>query len=92
MSDTATTKNEQLEHRVLYHIIVNAQPKEVTDPNLTFNQIVGLSGYNPAKPNTAYDITYFNAVKPERDGILTEGGTVEVKDGTRFNVTETTKS
>ncbi len=92
MSDTAKTTNEQAEHHDKYHIIVNAQPRELTDPNLTFNEVVRLAGYQPDKPNTAYDITYFNAVKPERDGILTEGGTVEVKDGTRFNVTETTKS
>lgn len=92
MSDTTTTTSNQPEHPDKYHIIVNAQPKEVTDASVTFNEVVRLAGYQPNKPNTAYDITYFNAVKPERDGILTEGGTVEVKNGTRFNVTETTKS
>jgi hypothetical protein len=39
-----------------------------------------------------YTVTYKKAVAPMHQGSLVAGGTVEVKNGTIFNVTETDKS
>ena len=75
-----------------YKIIVNGQEKEVVRRIVTFDEIVTLAGYRPDQPNVTYTVTYRKAVKPKHEGTMTEGDTVEVKDGTVFNVTATTKS
>lgn len=77
----------------VYHIIVNLEPKEVNKRVLTFWEVVTLAYPNPPTgPNIVYTVTYRKAVAPMHQGSLVEGGTVEIKNGTIFSVTQTDKS
>jgi hypothetical protein len=74
-------------------IIVNGRPKTVTSRELTFEQIVNLAFPNPPSgPNVVFTVTYHNAHGEKPEGTLLPGGTVKVKDGMEFDVTETNKS
>jgi hypothetical protein len=74
-------------------IIVNGRRKEVMTTELTFVQIVALA-FNPipSGPNVMFTITYRKGPRENPEGTLTEGATVEIKDGMIFDVTETNKS
>ena len=77
----------------VYHIIVNLEPREVRKKVLTFWEVVALAYPNPPKgPNIVYTVTYRRAAGPVHQGSLVEGGTVEIKNGTIFSVTQTDKS
>jgi hypothetical protein len=77
----------------LYHIIVNLEPKDVNKKLLTFLEVVTLAYANPPMgPNIVYTVTYRKAAGPMHQGSLVEGGTVEIKNGTIFSVTQTDKS
>lgn len=76
-----------------FEIIVNSRPKHVLGRTHTFEQIVQLAfpGAVP-EPNVVYSMTYRHAFSKPHAGELAPGGTVEVKNGTIFNVTKTIKS
>jgi len=78
---------------VKFDIIVNTEPKTVEKAVLSFHDVVKLA-YPAANssPMMIYTVTYKKAVAPMHQGSLVPGGTVEVKNGTIFNVTETDKS
>jgi hypothetical protein len=78
---------------VKFEIIVNTEPKIVEKAVLSFHDVVKLAypAANPS-PTMIYTVTYKRAVAPLHQGSLVPGGTVEVKNGTIFNVTETDKS
>ncbi len=77
----------------VYHIIVNLEPKDVNKRVLTFWEVVALAYPNPPMgPNIVYTVTYRKAAGPMHQGSLVEGGTVEIKNGTIFSVTQTDKS
>lgn len=76
-----------------FDIVVNAEPHTVEDAQVTYTQVVRLAFAAEADdPNKTFTVTYRKAAGPAHDGKLVEGGTVEVKKGTVFNVTSTTKS
>lgn len=76
-----------------YRIIVNAELKEVDHRTLTFMEVVVLAFPNPPTgPNIVYTVTFKKAAAPTHQGSLLPGGTVEVKNGTIFHVTQTDKS
>ncbi|MFV5640321.1 multiubiquitin domain-containing protein [Acinetobacter oleivorans] len=77
-----------------YTIVVNSREETVTNPVVTFEQIVQLAFPNaPCESNTIYSMTYRNAASRPHAGELAEGGVVEVKHkGTIFNVTKTIQS
>ena len=74
-------------------IIVNGRKKEVTAKELSFDQVVALA-FNPVPtgPNIMFTITYRHGPHQNPEGSLLEGGTVNIKDGMIFNVTQTDKS
>lgn len=74
-------------------IAVNAQPHSVTDPEMTFEQIVGVAfpDHKP-NPNIVFSMTYSRAASEPYAGTLGPGGSVKVKSGTTFDVTITDKS
>jgi hypothetical protein len=77
----------------VYHIIVNLERKEERKKQLTFWDVVALAFPNPPiGPNMVYTVTYRKAAGPMHQGSLVDGGTVEIKDGTIFSVTQTDKS
>lgn len=73
-------------------IIVNARPKVVLDPEVTFDQIVQLAFPGSHDPNSVFSITYRKAASIPPQGELGVGGSVKIKKGTIFNVTKTDKS
>ena len=76
-----------------YQIIVNGRENEVTEKRQTFDDLVALAypGAAPA-PNVVYSITYSRAASTPHSGELGQGGFIEVKNGTRINVTCTVQS
>lgn len=76
-----------------FEIIVNGREKVVDHRVLTFEEVVRLAGYTTSTdPNITFTVTYSRAVKPQHEGILSEGGEVTIKHGTIFDVVRTDKS
>ena len=78
--------------RPTFEIIVNARPKTVTGPDVTFEQIVQLAFPGAHDPNVVFSMSYRHAASKPPSGELGAGGVVKVKNGTVFNVTRTTQS
>ena len=97
MSDTSTQQDEveasQAEHRHQTEIVVNGRPKAVQSRTLSFIEVVGLA-YDPVPtgPNIIFTVTYRGAAGRRHDGTLVAGESVEVNQGTVFNVSYTDKS
>lgn len=77
----------------VYKIIVNGRQKEVSTKTLTFDQVVALA-FNPVPsgPNVQFTVTYRKGPRKNREGSMTEGEIVRIKDGMIFDVTETNRS
>lgn len=76
-----------------FHIVVNLERKEVDKRDLTFREVVTIAFANPDfGPNVVWTVTFKKAVAPKHEGTLIEGGKVEIKNGTIFNVSKTNKS
>lgn len=74
-------------------VVVNGREKEVTENELTFEQVVALAFANPPSgDNIVITITYRRGHGNKPEGTLLPGGSVKVKDGMIFNVTATNKS
>lgn len=71
-------------------IIVNGREKKVAKDDISFTEVVALSGL-PSNPNTIFTVTYRRG-QGNKEGTLVEGETVKVKEGMIFNVTATDKS
>lgn len=73
-------------------IIVNARPKTVDHNELTFDEVVQLSGV-PTGPDVTNTVVYRGAADQHHpDGTLVQGQKVKVKEGTIFDVSDTTRS
>lgn len=76
-----------------FKIIVNLEEVVVAKKILTFHEVVKLAYPNVQDgPNVVYTVTYKKAAGPQREGTLDEGQSVEIKDGTIFNVRRTDRS
>lgn len=74
-------------------IIVNASPKSVKKGKLSYEEIVELAfPGHPADPNVEYIVTYAKGPDDKKEGDLTPGDSINVKDGMVFNVRTTNKS
>jgi hypothetical protein len=74
-------------------IIVNARPRLVPVPAVTYEQIVELAFPGYHDPSViSFSMTYSNAASNPPEGNLGAGGVVKVKTGTIFNVTRTDRS
>jgi hypothetical protein len=71
-------------------IVVNGREKKVAKEDISFEEIVALSGL-PSNPNTIFTVTYRRG-HGNKEGTLVEGESVKVKEGMIFNVTATDKS
>jgi hypothetical protein len=74
-------------------IVVNGREKTVEGKEISYEQVVPL-GLDPVPsgPNVVITVTYSDARGPQHTGMLTPGHSVEIKNGTRFNVKATDKS
>ncbi len=86
-----TTSVEAPGQSKTYSVIVNGRPREVTDHKLTYLQVVQLA-YPGEVPTEAIVFTVTFSNPHGRDGSLTEGQEVVVKDGIIFNVRKTDRS
>ena len=73
-----------------FRIVVNGEHKTVTSEVLGYDEVVQLA-FPSGEPNTIYRVTFRKAKHPH-EGTLVEGQTVEIKEGTIFDVTPTGKS
>lgn len=81
------------DHPHEWEIIVNARPKTVKKRVATFVQIVEIAFPGAiGEQDVVFSMTFRHAASQPHSGELAAGGTVEVKNGTIFNVTKTNKS
>ncbi len=80
-------------HTKTYTIIVNGQKKEVTTNILSYADVVNLAYNNnpPTGENVVITVT-FSKAEHDKQGTLVAGQTVEIKNGTIFNVKATDRS
>lgn len=76
-----------------YRIIVNARQHEVADDEISYDALVALA-FNPVPsgPDITFSITYSKGPRPDPEGSVPEGGSVAIKNGMIFVVTQTNRS
>ncbi|MFG2939691.1 multiubiquitin domain-containing protein [Streptomyces sp. NPDC048282] len=90
MPDASTTPNA---HQRDYKIVVNAREKTVHQDTLTFEEVVRLAlDPVPSGPNVLITVSFRHAHQKPADGTLSNGESVEIKNGTVFTVVATDKS
>lgn len=74
-------------------VIVNGRPKHVESKTLSFLQVVALA-FDPVRtdPDVLYTVQYSRGPRANPEGELLAGGSVEIKSGMVFLVTETNRS
>lgn len=75
-----------------FEIFVNGRPKTVTGNTVTYEQIVQLAFPGDHDPNVEFSMNYTHAASTPPVGELGRGGSVQIKNGSRFNVTRTVRS
>lgn len=74
-------------------IIVEGTPHEWPKEKITYAEVVTLEVPDYSQhPEITYKVTYKNGHGDKPEGILSPGGSVKVKDGMIFNVSETGQS
>jgi hypothetical protein len=75
-------------------IVVEATPHQwPKGTDITYAQVVALEFPDfPNHPERTYSVTYKRGEGNKPEGILAPGGSVKVKDGMEFNVTDTGQS
>ena len=78
-------------HKKTYEIIVNGRQRHVNEHELSYEEVVKLA-FSDDQPdaNILYTIAYANP--HGKDGTLTAGEKVKIKEGMVFNVTKTNRS
>jgi hypothetical protein len=86
------TEDEDEDRKKPVAIIINGRQFEVTEKELTYEQVVDLRYNNnpPTGENVVISVTYSKA--HGKDGSLLPGASVKVKAGMIFNVTDTDQS
>ena len=85
--------NEDHEKKKKVTIIINGTPEEVEKDDMTYAEIVTLAYPDyPQHPERNYSVKYVRGHGNKPEGILTNGGTVKVKDGMEFTVSPTGQS
>jgi hypothetical protein len=86
-------EDEAARHKLIT-IIVNGRPKEVTEKELTFDEIVNLAYNNepPSGPDVVITVTYTEGKHGKHGSLVPGGEPVKAKADMVFNVTATDKS
>lgn len=95
MEQEAASEREDREERDRsITIVVNGRAKQWKKKEITFEELVQLAFEHPPHGNdTIFSVTYRKGGNPNRpDGVMVEGDSVKVKDGTIFNVSATNRS
>lgn len=72
-------------------IIVEGKPHEWPKEEITYEEVVKLEFPNYS-PNVTYSVKFKRGQGSKPEGILSPGGSVKVKEGMVFNVSETGQS
>jgi Multiubiquitin len=84
------TEHESHVHET--NIYINGREVTVSEEELTFDQVVALSGM-PTGPDIVFTISYRKGHSEKPEGSMVEGGpSVKVKRGMVFNVSSTNRS
>ena len=81
--------SEMAAHPKQYNIRVNGQHKTVDQNVLTYDEVVRIAFPDPG--NKIYSVSFEKAEDP-KEGELVEGQSVEIRDGTEFDVDPTGES
>jgi hypothetical protein len=84
--DRLINRDDGAEARDLYEIIVNGEKVASNGGELSYSQVVMLAY---GKHIDGMTITYDKAAGEKHEGILSQGQSVKIKDGTRFDVVNT---
>lgn len=81
------------EHKKTVTIIVEGTPHEWLKDEITYVEVVTLEVSNYSEhPEITYSVKYKNGHGNKPEGILPPGGSVKVKEGMVFSVSETGQS
>jgi Xaa-Pro aminopeptidase len=81
------------EDKKLVSIIINGTPHDWPKSEITYAEVVTLEVPNyPQHTEITYSITYKRGHGNKPEGILSPGGSVKVKEGMIFSVSETSQS
>lgn len=84
---------KQKEHDKEVTIIVNTREKAWSKKEISYEEVIVLAfGSYSNDENVVYTVTYSKGPDSHHEGSLVKGGSVKVKDGMIFNVTQTNKS
>lgn len=76
-----------------FTILVNAREKAWSEKKIGSNEVINLAfGSVSQDPNVSYTVTYKKGENGKPEGIMVKGDEVRVKEGMRFNVTQTNRS
>ncbi len=77
----------------VFTILVNAREKTWKDKIISFDQVIILAFESISiDPNVSYTVTFKKGENNKPEGIMVKSDEVKVKDGMRFNVTQTNRS
>jgi hypothetical protein len=93
VSETAVAEGVGASRGTEYAIVINGELAVVPHETVSYAEVVTIAYPVPPGPDTTYTVTFRKAKEPRHEGILVEGGTVEVrKEGTTFDAIPTGKS
>jgi multiubiquitin len=93
MNETASVEVENTADKTGFAIVVNGELAVIPHEEVSWTEVVAIAFPVWPSPDTTFTVTYRKAKGPKHEGILVEGGVVEVKkQGTIFDVTPTGKS
>ena len=76
-----------------FNVIINARPYTVEQNEVSFDEVVDLAYPDGGRGAlVSYTVLFYEGGGREKEGGLSEGEKVKVKDGTVFNVTRTDRS
>lgn len=82
-----------VEEKKTVSIIVEGSPHEWTKDKITYAEVVTLEVPDYSQhPEITYSVTYKKGHGDKPEGVLSPGGSVKVKEGMIFNVSETGQS
>lgn len=89
-NDKGTGGNKDKTVTIIVEATAHEWPKNT---DITYAEVVTLEFPDfPQHPERTYSVTYKNGQGNKPEGVLSPGGSVKVKDGMEFNVTDTGQS
>lgn len=77
-------------HEKTFQIFVNSRPRKVSGPAISFTEVLQLAGFNPSTAELdLYDVEW---VHGNRAGRLTNGQSVDLENGMRFDAGKSNRS